>query len=158
MYKRILVAVDGSRGARLALDEALKVAQAADAMVMAVGVIEYSAPLLDVGIGYVDERGATTVASDATMVGIEQANELLALRNIRGSSRVIDARGESVATVLTRAADECRADLIVMGTHGRSGIRRILLGSVAESLLRETRLPVLLIRHGTNTDPVRVFR
>ncbi|WP_353557868.1 hypothetical protein [Paraburkholderia terrae] len=63
-------------------------------------MIEYSAPLLDVGIGYVDKRGATTVASDAAMVGIEEVKELLALHNIRGTSRAIDACGESVATVL----------------------------------------------------------
>jgi nucleotide-binding universal stress UspA family protein len=52
-----------------------------------------------------------------------------------------------VASVIARVAAECEAELIVIGTHGRHGVRRVLLGSVAESLLRSVELPVLLVRH-----------
>jgi nucleotide-binding universal stress UspA family protein len=154
MYKRILVAVDGSRGARLALDEALKVAQAAGGTVEAVSVVEHAAQQVDVGTGFVDESGASAAATEAATTALEEANELFALHHVQCESRAIDAYGEPVATVLARAADACGADLIVMGTHGRSGMRRLLLGSVAESLLRATRLPVLLVRHDPNEGPI----
>lgn len=50
--------------------------------------------------------------------------------------------------MLARAAAECDADLIVMGTHGRRGVRRAVLGSVAESLVRTAGRPVLVVREG----------
>ena len=53
-----------------------------------------------------------------------------------------------VSSVVARAAAECEADLIVMGTHGRRGVRRALLGSVAESLVRTADRPVLVVREG----------
>ena len=58
MYKRILAAVDGSRGARLALDEALKIAKASGAEIVAVFVVEHAPQLVDVGAVYMPERGA----------------------------------------------------------------------------------------------------
>lgn len=65
--------------------------------------------------------------------------------------RALDSFGEDVATVLMRTAAEAEADLIVMGTSGRHGLRRLLLGSVAESLLRAADRPVLLVRHNEKT-------
>ena len=62
---------------------------------------------------------------------------------------MVEAAREPIAATLLAAAANAHADLIVMGTHGRRGIGRAVLGSVAESLLRATGLPVLLVRgHG----------
>jgi nucleotide-binding universal stress UspA family protein len=55
--------------------------------------------------------------------------------------------------VLARIADEIEADLIVMGSHGRRGVQRFLLGSVAESLVRATDKPVLIVRHDPAEHP-----
>jgi nucleotide-binding universal stress UspA family protein len=54
--------------------------------------------------------------------------------------------------VIQEAAVQLRADLIVMGTHGRRGVSRLLLGSVAEQVARTAPCPVLLVRSGTGTD------
>ena len=65
--------------------------------------------------------------------------------------RVCDA---AVADEILRAAEELRCDLIVMGTHGRSGLGRVLMGSVAEAVLRGSRCPVLMVKgpiHTTGT-------
>lgn len=59
-----------------------------------------------------------------------------------------------VADAIVRAAREEQCDLIVMGTHGRSGVNRLLLGSVAEGVARRTQVPVLLVRAGIMGDPL----
>ncbi|MDR8956144.1 putative universal stress protein [Burkholderia multivorans] len=79
---------------------------------------------------------------------LDEAKAALAQRQVPGTVRALDAYGEDVAAVLMRTAAEADADLIVMGTSGRHGLRRLLLGSVAESLLRAADRPVLLVRHG----------
>lgn len=147
MYKRILAAVDGSRGARLALDEAVKIAQASKAEVFAVCVVEHVARLVDVGAVYAPGEGADAAAVEAATEALEEAKACFAASGVVGTTRAVDAYSEPVAAVLARVADEYEPDLIVMGTHGRHGVRRVLLGSVAESLLRTTSIPVLLVRH-----------
>ena len=152
MYKRILAAVDGSRGARLALDEALKIAKAAGAEVVALFVVEHAPQLADVGAVYMQEQGADAALVDAATAALDEARELLREHGVVGSARAIDAYGESIAEVIARPAQASEADLIVMGTHGRRGVRRMLLGSVAESLLRTAQMPVLLVRHDSGAE------
>jgi nucleotide-binding universal stress UspA family protein len=155
MYKRILAAIDGSRGARLALDEALKIAQASDATITAICVVEHPAQLVDVGNLFVDAPPrATTAASEAATAALEEARDLFERQHVRGQTRTLDSYGEDAAKVLSRAADELEADLVVMGTSGRHGVRRVLLGSVAESFLRLSRVPVLLVRYDPDVDPI----
>ncbi|SDH31186.1 universal stress protein [Paraburkholderia phenazinium] len=155
MYKRILAAIDGSRGARLALDEAVKIAQASDGTITAVCVGENPAQLVDVGTLFVEAPSpVSTAANEAATAALEEAQDLFERRKVRGVTRTLDSYGEDVATVLSRTADELKADLVVMGTSGRHGVRRVLLGSVAESFLRLSRVPVLLVRYDPDVDPI----
>ena len=147
MYQRILAAVDGSRGARLALDEALKIAKASGGEVVAVFVVEHAPQLVDVGAVYLSEQGANAALVDAATAALDEARALFREQGVNGSARAVDAYGDRIAEVLSRTADECEADLIVMGTQGRHGVRRVLLGSVAEALLRTAQVPVLLVRY-----------
>ncbi|TDN61972.1 universal stress protein [Paraburkholderia sp. BL10I2N1] len=154
MYKRIFAAIDGSASAQLALEEAVRLAQAADATVTAVCVVQHTTRLSDLGPVFVDEQQIHAVATDAVTETLKDADECFQQAQVRGVARAIDARGEEIASVLSRAADECEADLVVMGTHGRRGWRRMLMGSVAESLVRLTHLPVLLVRHDPDIKPI----
>lgn len=161
MYKRILVAIDGSQAAQLALEEAIKIAEAAQAIVTAVFVAEHTARLVDVGTGLIDAQPCTTAYAEAAKATLEDAKATLEdaramfeQRKVRGLTRTIDAYGEDIAGMLCRAADECEADLVVMGTHGRHGIGRLLLGSVAEALLRRTTVPVLMVRREFAIDEI----
>jgi nucleotide-binding universal stress UspA family protein len=147
MYRQILAAVDGSRASRLALDEAVKIAGASGASVLAACVVEHAPQLVDVGAVYQGDERASLAAIESATAALKEAEEVLRANSIDGVCRAVDAYGESIASVLARVADECGADLVVLGTHGRHGFRRVLLGSVAESLLRATRVPVLLVRH-----------
>lgn len=148
MYKRIFVALDGSRNARLALDEALRIAVASGGAITCAYVVEHKPKLVDVDASYVDVREEIEPsATDAATQTLDDAKALLEQHHVPGTVRALDSFGDDVATVLMRTAAEADADLIVMGTSGRHGLRRLLVGSVAESLLRAADRPVLLVRH-----------
>ncbi|MGN6667966.1 MAG: universal stress protein [Trinickia sp.] len=150
MYKRILVALDGSRAARLALDEGIGIARAFGAQMLAVSVVEHAPQIVDVGSVYAPSPVADSVASEAAAAALEEARDVFSAQHVEGTVRAIDTYGETVAAALARVCDEWEPDLIVMGTHGRRGLNRALLGSVAESLLRKACVPVLLIRQGVD--------
>ncbi|CAJ9685562.1 universal stress protein [Burkholderia pseudomallei] len=78
---------------------------------------------------------------------LDDAQARMTRRGVAGAPRLVEVEppGEDVAERLERAAREIGASLIVMGTHGRRGVRRLMLGSVAERLLRHARCPVLMI-------------
>ncbi|HFT8008684.1 TPA: universal stress protein [Burkholderia cenocepacia] len=145
MYKRIFVGLDGSPSARLALNEAIRIATASGGEVTCAYVVEHRPQLVDAG--FAAERDGDAAAADAATPVLDDAKAALARQHVRGTVRALDAYGEDIATVLMRTAAEADADLIVMGTSGRHGLRRLLLGSVAESLLRAADRPVLLVRH-----------
>lgn len=145
MYSRILVSIDGSAPARRGLDEAMALAQelrsslhvlnVVDARLLISEVSAYLPPqqLLD------DWRAAgDRLVSDA--VASARANGIVADGVVRcePAQRVCDA--------IVDEAKASRADLIVMGTHGRRGLKRVALGSDAELVLRESPVPVLLVR------------
>jgi nucleotide-binding universal stress UspA family protein len=145
MYRRILLALDGSRCARRALDEAIDVAAAAGAVVEAVSVVAPAMKLADVDSGFIDERELDTASHAEAEMALEEARLQFARRGVTGGVRMIDSHGASVSDVLALAAEASDADLIVMGTHGRRGVKRLLLGSVAEAVARSASRPVLLV-------------
>ncbi|AIO36772.1 universal stress protein [Burkholderia pseudomultivorans] len=147
MYKRIFVALDGSPSARLALNEAIRIAAASGGTITCAYVVEHRPQLVDVGAGFTEAGDNGASAADVATAVLDAAKAVLAAQHVAGTVRALDAYGEDVATVLMRTAAEADADLIVMGTSGRHGLRRLLLGSVAESLLRAADRPVLLVRH-----------
>ena len=115
-------------------------------------VVEHRPQLVDVDAGFAAARDGDAAATDAVTPVLDDAKAVLAQEHVSGTVRALDAYGEDVATVLMRTAAEADADLIVMGTSGRHGLRRLLLGSVAESLLRAADRPVLLVRHSGGTS------
>ncbi|MCA8091921.1 universal stress protein [Burkholderia anthina] len=148
MYQRIFAALDGSRSARLALDEAISLARDSGSLVIAMCVVSDAPRLADIDSGYIDQCAPGGLDADKAAIAVSDAETAFRLSGVRGIAQTIDAYGEDVAEVLARAAAECDADLIVMGTHGRRGVRRAVLGSVAESLVRIADRPVLVVREG----------
>ena len=148
MYQRIFAALDGSRSARLALDEAISLARESGRLVIAMCVVSDAPRQAEVDSGYIDRRDPAGLDADKAAIAVSDAETAFRLSGVRGIAQTIDACGENVSDVLARAAAECDADLIVMGTHGRRGVRRALLGSVAESLVRIADRPVLVVREG----------
>jgi len=145
VYKRILVAIDGSETSTLALDAALQIAREADAELQPVYIID--APLMSYDAPGYDP---SILRNALTAEGTRVTNEALAkmhLQKTRGVARIaqVDLYGDGIAQRLLVAADELKADLVVMGTHGRRGFQRLLLGNVAERFVRIATCPVLLV-------------
>jgi nucleotide-binding universal stress UspA family protein len=147
MYKRILVALDGSTTSRRGLSEALGFGRLGDAVVLrlvcvvssSIVALEYAAA----GAASQDFLGDLRRAGNATL---QEAMELCSTSNVRAEAVLLETSGDDTGELLVKEALGWPADLIVMGTHGRSGLRRLLLGSTAEFVLRHSPVPLLLVR------------
>jgi len=143
--KNILVPTDLSEGAEAALDYACELAAKLDATVHLINVI--GIPVLGV-----PELG---VALTTTMIDSLIADNQTALDNLASTKRSRARIGQTLLRtgdardLINQAATELGADLIVMGTHGRRGVTRVLMGSVAETVVRSAPCPVLTVRART---------
>jgi nucleotide-binding universal stress UspA family protein len=141
MYKRILVPLDGSELAIRALDHAEKLAKTFDAEIILFQVVSfmpiYGSPELVTPL-IVDEK-----QREAAEKYLADLAEDMKKRGLKVSAMV--KTGQQVAVEIIDFAKEIRADLIVMCTHGRSGITRWVLGSVAHNVLTRAETPILLI-------------
>ena len=144
-YKRILVPVDGSTTATAGLREALRLAAGLRARLRLVYVIDEFPVVQSEAYGFtgVDLLGALAKAGEAVLA---RARKLAAGRHVRADTAVARSAMGRVGEVIVREAKKWRADLIVMGTHGRRGLGHLVLGSDAETVIRAARVPVLLIR------------
>jgi nucleotide-binding universal stress UspA family protein len=145
MYKKILVAIDGSETSARALAAALDIAAQDDAELWPLYVVDNPAVAYE-AIG-ADPIGLhdLLLAEGRKLAAYARAD--MAERGVRGSPKVIevDSIGEDIAQRIFDSATEMKPDLVVLGTHGRRGFRRLFLGSVAERFLRLSSWPVLLI-------------
>jgi nucleotide-binding universal stress UspA family protein len=143
MYERMLVPLDGSEGAEAILPFAEQVAGPLDAEVVLFRVLEPPSPIeLVASAGVVTPDTFTLREIDAKRY-LSEIERRLTKKGLRVRTRVI--LGSPTEEILA-AVRSVSADLIAMATHGRSGVGRVLLGSVAESVLRASPVPVLLIR------------
>ncbi|WP_175838611.1 universal stress protein [Burkholderia anthina] len=145
MYTNIMVAVDGSPSSKRALDEGLKMAGSSGARLFAVFVVDKS--LLITYAGRLDPDALLDeVRRDGAAV-LRNAERTISHAAVNGETEIIETElGQDIAERLQRYVVERSIDLAVIGTHGRRGVRRLLLGSVAERFLRGSSCPVLLVR------------
>lgn len=145
MYSRILVALDGSRTGSAALDAALTLAHDTGAQLRSLYVIDV--PLLAYDVPGFDPSILRDAYVEESRIVCADAQARIAAQHVNGSARSVEAQAgiDDVAACIERCAAEWPADLIVMGTHGRRGVQRLVLGSVAERVLRHARCPVLLV-------------
>jgi len=142
MYKKILVPLDGSELAKKALDEAEKLANCFGAEIILFEVVPfmpiYGSPELVTPL-IVDEK-----QKEAAQKYLVNLSEELKKKGFKATAVV--RTGQQVAVEIIDFAKESGANLIVMCTHGRSGISRWVLGSVALKVLPRAETPILLIR------------
>jgi nucleotide-binding universal stress UspA family protein len=150
MYKRILVAVDGSATSLRGLDEAIKVAKAAAGQLMLVHVVNELVMAADY-VPSVYYEGIFQSLRESGAKVLEQAKAIAARAAISSEQRLLETVGGRAADEIIKQAKEWPADLIVMGTHGRRGLKRLVMGSDAELVLRLSTVPVLLVRD--NPEP-----
>lgn len=138
MYDRILLPTDGSRGSSRAIDQAIDLAAETGAELHVLFVVE--------DITYGPEMMEAQVETQLRQIGEEAIEEIRDRGEEAGIPLETDIDdGVPHKTILEYAEDE-DMDLIVMGTHGRSGLDRYLLGSVTERVVRSAETPVLTVR------------
>lgn len=146
MYQRILVPVDGSPTSNLGLAEAIKVAKLTGAQVRLLHVVD-EMPFIMSGEGY--GAMATDVLRLLREAGeeiLQQARALVKDNGIAVDTVLFDSFSGRLSDRVVEQVKEWQADLVVLGTHGRRGVQRALLGSDAEQVLRTSPVPVLLVR------------
>jgi nucleotide-binding universal stress UspA family protein len=150
MYRRILVPLDGSRLAEEVLHHAVQVAQCGEGAEMALIQVISTATM----VAATDPMAASGAEAAVTMQATEAAEEEAAayLQDVAARPELQGIAVKSVVTrggaarEIVRYARENGIELIAMSTNGRSGLGRLIMGSVADEVVRESGLPILLIR------------
>jgi nucleotide-binding universal stress UspA family protein len=161
MYKVIMVPTDGSGFDREAIRVALRIAERSDAKVRLVRVLATGS-----FFGMAATAEGTAIAAEIVHSERDRAlSELYALaaecRAISTASITVDLHAGPIGDVLEGYARRNDVDLIVISTHGRSGIVRFSLGSVTDSLIRHTTIPVLVVKPPTsylNPQVIEAFK
>ena len=143
MYKKILVAVDGSATSLRGLDEALRVAKTTGGRLMLVHVVNELIFGELPAAGY--ELVMVSLRESGTKV-LEEAAARARRADVPCEQKLIETLGGRAADEIVREARQWPADLIVLGTHGRRGLKRLAMGSDAELVLRLAPVPVLMVR------------
>src|SRR5579872_3024618 len=144
MYQRILVPVDGSGPSMAGIREAINIAKVSGATVQFIHVVnEYPA----IQGGYFSSEVAHGLREQGQNV-LTAAEAELKKEGVKcEKSALLDAFQGTISDLVSQRAKDWPADLIVIGTHGRRGLARLVIGSDAQSIIRSSRVPVLLV-HG----------
>jgi nucleotide-binding universal stress UspA family protein len=143
-YRRILVAVDGSAAASAGLREALRLAKREGAELCILHVVNESVP-------YTPLAGAPPINLIALLLGsgralLKKAQTQARKQGVEATTVLVETTQRDAAGTIVAQARKRRVDLIVLGTHGRRGMLRLVLGSDAEQVVRTAPVPVLLVR------------
>jgi nucleotide-binding universal stress UspA family protein len=145
MYSRILVPIDGSSTAQRGLDEAIALAQRLGSALHLLNVVDARMLISEVSV-YAPPNQLLDDWRAAGEQLLGAAAERARAQGLVVDSKVLCDPGLRVCDLILQEAKTTGAGLIVMGTHGRRGLRRLTLGSDAELVLRDSPVPVLLVR------------
>jgi nucleotide-binding universal stress UspA family protein len=145
MYQNILVPTDGSETAGLGLQEAIQLARTLNARLRVLHVVNKTPFVAAGATPMVIDDLLTQLRSNGESI-VHEATTTARAAGVEVDSRLIEALGDRAGEIILAEAREWPAHLIVCGTHGRRGLKRILMGSDAEYVVRNSPVPVLLIR------------
>ena len=146
MFKKILVPIDGSKASRLGLWEGIKLAKDQGATLYLFHVLEEEIMF--------QERSARGLIANAYLKVVHDGGKKL-IANAQAMAKKVhvptkaftdESLAGGTADLIVKQAKKLKADLIVIGTHGRRGIRRLVMGSDAEAVVRNSPIPVMLVR------------
>ena len=148
LYKNILVPFDDSEAALAGLQEACRIAAHTGAILHIVHVIDL-AQFAWSGATYLHTDELALASADAGKSIFKRSETIVAeFASVKTECTVLEAVGEKVASLLVSKLREWECDLVVMGTHGFSGVKHLLMGSVAQDVIRQAGVPVMVIRVG----------
>ena len=145
MYKRILVPIDGSDTAARGLAEAIALARELKATVRLLNLTSDFVLMVEMSRAIDHDKFREGLNQFGRRL-IAEASEQAKAQGVTAETSLHDVRGGSVADAIVEEARLSRCDLIVIGTHGRRGVSRAMLGSDAENVARSSPVPVLLVR------------
>lgn len=145
MYRNILVPIDGSDTAQRGLTEAIDLARCLGSRIRLLHVINEAQLLSPIAMGTNFDRVFEQVRNYGTSI-LHVAEAAVRNGGVEVETQLIEANGGLAGEHILRDAAAWPADLIVCGTHGRRGVRRIVMGSDAEYVVRQSPAPVLLVR------------
>src|ERR1039457_1890190 len=139
MFKKILVAVDGSRTSRIGLEEAINLAKEQTALLYILHVVDehgifQAAP--ETGGMYIHDLVMALRENGKAI--LSDAEAIVKKNHARAKSLMVENPSSTTADVIVNQAKKLKVNLIVLGTHGRRGINRLVMGSDAEGVIRET--------------------
>ena len=141
-YRRIIVPVDGSPTSNKALVTALDIARDSDSRIRLVHSVDELAYLT----GFEASADVLSLVRQSGQRVLSEAAEIAGSAGVPIETCLMDTPGRRLGETIADEAKQWGADLIVVGTHGRRGVERMLLGSGAEQILRQSPVPVLVVR------------
>jgi nucleotide-binding universal stress UspA family protein len=151
MYRKILVPLDGGATADFGLGEAVALAASLGARLCVLHVVT-GFPLLVEMSASVNSEQARAAMERFGREMLDRAVATAAVQKVQAEGVLRELASGSVADVIVEEATRQGCDLIVMGTHGRRGLRRLTLGSDAELTVRNSPVPVMLVRVDVSSD------
>ncbi|HCL87702.1 MAG TPA: universal stress protein UspA [Comamonadaceae bacterium] len=145
MFKHILIPVDGSETSMKALAKAAELAKVFGSAVTAMYVIDpypFTGVGADFAYGQAQYLSAATAEANTALDAAKTALSQAGVTNIN----VLVGEGHAIHDGIVRAVENTGADLIVMGSHGRRGLEKLVLGSVTQRVLGAAHIPVLVVR------------
>ena len=144
MFKQILVPVDGSETSMSALSKAAGLAKAFGSEVTAVYVLDpypFTGVGADFAYGQAQYLNAANAEANTALETVKQR-----MQEAGVAVKTLVSEGHAVHEGVVRVAESIGADLIVMGSHGRRGLEKLVLGSVAQRVLSSAKIPVMVVR------------
>jgi nucleotide-binding universal stress UspA family protein len=151
MYQRILVPIDGSSTSLKGLDEAVRLARLTGASMRLIHIVDQLKYVTGFETFTAYNTDLLPIMARAGEQILQEGRERAERAGIKIETQCFTSLAERVCDIVIAQARSWKADLIVIGTHGRHGMGRVLMGSDAEQILRISPVPVLLVR-GTNTE------
>lgn len=142
MYKKILCPVDGSEASRNGVTEAIRLAKTLQAQLRFLHVVDIGAMVMYMPLS---ESVFETLRESGKEI-IAEAMAAARAQGVEAESQMVEIMQGRVAPVIVDEAEKYAPDLIVMGTHGRRGLSRMLLGSDAAGVIGTSSVPVLLVK------------
>ncbi|MBQ1763976.1 MAG: universal stress protein [Aquincola sp.] len=152
-YQRILVPVDGSATSQRGLQEAIALARLTGGRLRLLHVVDELSFATGFETGTAFLGDVIPLMREAGQAVLQQACTQAETAGVPAEPVLCDRFATRVCDAVTQEARQWRADLIVLGTHGRRGVGRLLLGSDAEQVLRLAQVPVLLVRAPQEAQP-----
>lgn len=150
MYDKILVPIDGSETSARGLEEAIQLAQLTGARIRLIHIVDELMFTTGIDGSALIMGDVITSLKEAGQACLDKALTTTKAAGISADGILVEGFGTRVSDTVVEQANRWGAQLIVLGTHGRKGVSRLVLGSDAEQILRVSPVPVLLVRARTD--------